>query len=263
MIPLSGSNFPQSLDELSNAIRDGLSAHGIAARDIRSDGGTFPKIDQLQIDLTGANVSRTSRLPLAISDPTDTVTVRALHIRAKPLLAEGTPLQLALDAQEVTLGFARDAAQRPLLMLVASSTGTVSFEANRADLENLLKTLAADAAAKQGAEIKAVRLEFTARSSKSLDLRAEITAKVFVMSTVLTVTARVEVDDELNLRARHLKATGEGMIANLAAGYLRPRFEKIESRTIPLASHAFADVQLKDIVISGTDSLRIEASFGV
>ena len=60
----------------------------------------------------------------------------------------------------------------------------------------------------------------------------------------------------------NLATSGDGMIASLAGGFLRPRFAEMEKRVLSLAAFSVAGVKLHGVRISGGNSLRIEAQFG-
>ena len=261
MLPLSGSDFPASPETLAAALRDGLASRGVSVRDIRAE-GEWPRLAELTIDLTGAQLSRTTRPALANTEPQPGASIARLAIVAAPLHIEKTPLRLDLHAQDAECAFARDAAQEQVLQLTRAGSGSVALEAQRADLETVLKTFATAALAKQGAEVKSVRLELTDRGPRSLSFRAEVTAKAFLMTARVAVTGQLDVDDDLNVRVSNLATSGDGMIANLAGGFLRPRFIEIEKRAISLAAFSFAGVKMHGVRLSGGEALRIEAQFG-
>lgn len=261
MLPLAGSDFPASLETFAAALRDGFAGRGISVRDVRADGG-WPRLAELAIDLSGAKLSRATRVARADTEPQPGVSIARLAIVAAPLHFETTPLRLELRAQDAECAFARETAGEPVLQLTRAGGGSVAVEAQRADLENTLKTFATVALAKQGADVKSVRLELNGLGPRSLGFRAEVTAKAFLMTARVVVTGRLDVDDQLNLRVRDLATSGDGMIASLAGGFLRPRFAEIEKRAIPLAAFSFAGVKMHGVRIGGGDALRIEAQFG-
>ena len=188
--------------------------------------------------------------------------IEDLSVSACPLFFESTPVHLQLRASKSECGFTRDAAGEPLLQVLRTDAGSATIEAQRADLEVALKNFADGFLAKQGADVKSARLDLTDRGPRSLDFRAEITAKAFLMTARVVVTGRLDLDEQLNLRVRDLATSGDGMIASLASSFLRPRFAAIEQRTIPLAAHSFAGLTLHDVRLSGGNALRIEARFG-
>ena len=261
MLPLAGPQFPATLEELTAALRAGFSGRGIAAREIRAT-GEWPHVAELAIDLRGAEFSRTTNLPKSTGESQPGVSIDSLAIAAAPFLFEKTPAHLELRANQAECGFARDTSGESFLTLNRATTGSLSIEAQRADLESALKSIAGSLLEKQGAQVKSAQLDLIDRGPQSLGFRAEITAKAFVMTARVVVTGHLDLDDQLHLRIRDLAATGDGMIASIATGFLRPRFVEIEKRVIPLAAYSFAGVALHGVRLSGGNALRIEAQFG-
>ena len=261
VLPLAGPDFPASPESFADSLRAGLAARDISARDIRA-AGEWPRLAELAVDLSGAKFSRATRVPRAETEPQPGVSIARLAVVAAPLHFETVPLRLELRAQDAECAFARDAAREPVLQLTRTGGGSVAVEAQRADLEATLKTFAAAALAKQGAEVKSVRLELNGLGPCSLGFRAEVTAKAFLMTARVIVTGRLDVDEQLTLRVRELATSGDGMIANLAGAFLRPRFLEMEKRAISLAAFSFAGVKLHGVRLGGGDALRIEAQFG-
>ena len=261
MLPLAGPHFPASLEELVAALRAGFRGRGVSARDVRAK-GEWPRLTELVVDLTDAQLSRATRLPNSAAGAQPAISVENFAMSASPLFFEKTPVRLDLRARGAECGFARDSAGDPVLGLIRTGAGSVSIEAERADLEVALKTIASGFLAKQGADVKSAKLELIDRGPQSLGFRAEITAKAFVMTARIVISGQLDLDDQLNLRVRDLATSGDGMIASLAGSFLRPRFAEVEKRTIPLASYSFAGITLHRVRISGGNTLRIEAEFG-
>ena len=260
MLPLAGPQFPGSLDELLVALRTGFGTRGVTIREIQAH-GEWPRVSQLSVDLTDAQLSRATRMEKEAAAAPPGLHIGNLSISATPLFFENTPIHLELRASKAECGFARHSAGEPLLQVLRVEDGSVMVEARRADLEIALKNFAHSFLAKQGADVKSARLDLTDRGPGSLSFRAEITAKAFLMTARVAVTGQIELDDQLNLRIRDLATSGDGMLAGIAGGFLRPRFAEIEKRTIPLAAHSFAGVTLHDVRLSGGNALRVEARF--
>ena len=261
MLPLVGSEFPATLEHFTSALRDGLTVRGFTPRDVRAH-GDWPQIDKLTVDLTNASTTRHTQPARAARDRQSGPTIKHLTITGAPVFFETLPLRFDLRVLDAECGLARDTAAGLVLEPIGAASGSLLIEAQRADLTAALKNLATAALAKQGAEIKSATLEFTARSPRSLDFRAEVSAKVFVMTARIAVAGKLDVDDRLNLRLRDLSVSGDGMIASIATSYLRPKFAEIEKTIIPLDAFSFAGVKVRDVRLSGGDSLRLEAEFG-
>jgi hypothetical protein len=261
MLPLAGADFPRSLDQFVAALRAGLGKHHVVPRDVCAN-GDWPELEKLSLDLTGAELSRTTPILKSATKPEPGPFIRRLTIAATPLSFESVPVILDLHADDARCGLARISEDEASLHILQVKSGAVALEAKRNDLETCLQKLAADALAKHGAEVKSTHLEFTSHSPRTLDFQARVKAKVFVMNAEIAVRGQLSVDDSLNLRAQQLTADGNGMIASMATTYLRPRFAELEKRVFPLARFSYVDVQLRDICFRGGETLRLEARFG-
>lgn len=261
MLPLADPNFPDSIESLIVALRTGFSRHGVSVKDIRAE-GEWPRLSELTIDLSGAQLSRATQFPHPGAEGKTGITIDRLSIAATPLYFEMTPLRVEIRVLQAGFAFAHATVGDPVLQLVRAENGSIVIEAQRADLEMTLLKLATTALAKQGADVKAAELELTERSPRSLGIRAEVTAKAFLMTARVAVSGLLDVDDALNLRVRDLATSGDGMIANLASAFLRPRFLEIEKQVIPLAAFPIAGVKLHDVRIGGGNTLRLEAQLG-
>jgi hypothetical protein len=108
MLPLATSDFPVSHEALTKALEDGLKKHGIVAKKVAPKGGAFPDVDELTIDLSGATVTRETRLPVAKAKGGKAVKVGHFILRAAPLRLEKTPVRLSLEAHGTEFEFGRD-----------------------------------------------------------------------------------------------------------------------------------------------------------
>lgn len=260
MLPLAGSDLPTSADQLTSALRDGLANLGLESQSVRAN-GNWPHLDELAVDLTKAHATRSLRLSPSNSKAAAQLSVASLRLHASPLFFEQLPVHVELKAQGARLGLHSNPPRNASLELEHADAGTVMIAARRNDLEEMLKGLAGTAASKQGAEIKSVALSFTSRGPRALDFRADVAAKVFIMSAKLIISGKLEVDEQLNLRFSDLDAAGNGVLASLASNALRPQFATLEKRVIALSAFSWAGVRLHDVQLSGGDSLRLSAEF--
>ena len=258
MLPLSGDRFPTTRTELTEAIAAGASSHALRAV-VNAEGERWPELDALTIDLTGTHLTRDLRLPVAAAPAEAEIVVQHFALYAAPMDFEQTPLRFSLRGEQVALGFARSAEGGPLLSLARARRGDVDAEVQRADLEALLQRLASAAAEKQGVQVKNTALTLTARDPRTLAFRAEVTAKMFIMSATVTLTGELAIDEQFTARLSQLRLTGEGMIGTMVNGFARPHLEKLEGRVFPLPLGALT---LRAVTITGGDSLRVRAEFG-
>lgn len=227
--------------------------------------GNYPALDQLAIDLTGCRVDPARRppRPRPAGTPSPGVTVAALTILARPLTIEAGKANLELRAQGVRLDIDTDTATgKRLLVPVAADHGSASAEVSRADLEALLLSQARPVAAQQGANLTDLKLTLTKLGDRSLAAEIRATAKKFMMNGVVTIFAKVDVNDELRARLYDLDVKGEGVAGNIAAGFLKPKLKEHEGQQFPLATPALNGLRLRDVRIASTDPVRLEATFG-
>ncbi len=262
MLPLSGTDFPDSSPTLAAALARGLENHGVTVRTVQAEGGAFPAIETLRLDLTGANITRDLKLSHESAPASAEIRVANLSLIAAPLLLENTPVQFDLHATHATLALSRNSDGQILLTPTSVADGTLTVATARIDLERLAHSLISEAAGKQGIQIKETRLGFTQITARAVGFKAEISAKMFVMSAKIAVTGKLEIDDKLEARISNLGCTGEGMIASAANALLKPHFQRLEGRTFPLLAIRLGEISLRDFAIIAGETLQIRAHFG-
>jgi hypothetical protein len=262
MLPLSGKTFPCTSRRLVSALKRGLGAEGLDARSVEANGGEFPIIDSLLLDLSDASVTRDVRIPP--TNPADGVggiEAGKFELRAEPLYMEKAPFEVRIQASHAVFAFAGKP-NHGALVLKDAREGSVSIAAAMKDLEALFHRLAVEAAEKQGAEVLATSVHLENQGPRSLTFRAEATAKMFFMTATLTLSGQLDVDAGLNARFSNLSLTGDGMIIKMASGFVRPKLDRLESRVIPLFAFSLGDLRLRHVEVSATKTLLIRAAFG-
>jgi hypothetical protein len=181
---------------------------------------------------------------------------------ADPVTFEGTPARLRLHGSDVALIGAKGSAGELLLTLQRARDGELQLDVQHSDLERLIRALITEAASGHGVDVKQVRLELTPRGPSSLSLRLEVTAKVMFMSAPVALTGDLDLDEALQLRISNLALSGSGMAASLGGQFLRPHFERIQSRPISLAVLSLGEVRLRDVELTATETVTLRARFG-
>ena len=77
------------------------------------------------------------------------------------------------------------------------------------------------------------------------------------MSAALRITGAVDLDDELNARISELDCTGDGAIASVACGILKPQLQQLNGRVFPLMSLPLGEVRLRDVRIMAGEKLSV------
>jgi hypothetical protein len=82
------------------------------------------------------------------------------------------------------------------------------------------------------------------------------------MSAALRITGQLDLDEKLTAKISGLDCTGDGAIASIACGVLKPHLQKIDGREFPLMSLPLGEVRLRAVQISVEDKLIVTAEFG-
>jgi hypothetical protein len=261
MLPLAGSQFPTSHDALSEAIVRGLAQYHVSARGVRAEGGDWPLIERLTVDVTGGRVTRDLRLPRGGGVSEGEIRISRIAVEGRPFFFETAPLQLSVTATNAALGLVRAEGGVLLLTLLRATDGMITIATQRSDLEALVHALITPIAAEQGVDIKGARLTLRSRGPRTLDFQVEVTAKMFVMTARATVSGKLEVDDQFNARVSELACAGQGMLATAATAFLRPHLAQIERRTFPLLALPLGEIKLRDISIAAEETVQLTARF--
>ena len=267
MFPLAGKNFPSSSEELDEAITGALQdVFTLPARQRAATvaGGDYPSVKKLTINLDGATVSATQPPPQP--KPTGKrqpgITVEQLEVSGRPICYEQSEVDLHLKARGVVLEFAKDKKGNPLLVLNDAREGQAEAHIRKDDLRTLVTAIATAAAKEQGVKIQEIDLDLKSEGKRSIAVDARVKARKMMVSGVVHLTGRADVDDELNATLSNLSCTGEGMIGNMAAGLLQGKLKNYDGKQFPLMAFSLGDVTLRDLKVDTKDGLKVVAKFG-
>ena len=201
------------------------------------------------------------RFPLspAIPSPLD---VDSLKIEASALSIGPAAIDLSLAANAVSLRQAKDSQGNVLLLLHNAADGHIEISTSTSDLESLIAEVATSEAAKHGVTIDSVQLILRSKSSRSLAAEVRLRAKKLFLTASMKITGQLDLDEELNARVSGLDCTGDGAIASVACGVLKPHLQKIDGREFPLMSLPLGEVRLRDVQLAVGDKLSVTAEFG-
>jgi hypothetical protein len=261
MLPLAGALPPDSPEALSTALKQGLAAQNMPAREVIAQGG-WPGLDLLRIDMTGVQISRSQIPRRREMGGEGGFSAARFELVAAPGELESTPVYVSLLADDAAFQFAPNGDGGSLLLIRRAAHGEVRVEIARADLERLIHQAASEAARQHGVEIKSVKASIVSRGPRAASVRADVTAKMFIASTTVTLSGDIDLDDQLNARLANLQFAGDGMIANLAGGFIRPHLAKLEGQSFPLMSFALGEISLRDVQLDAGETLRLSAQFG-
>lgn len=268
MFPLAGKTFPSSSEELATAIHDALAeVVTFPKKDsaVSLTGGQWPAIKRANIDLSGSKISATEPPPpppKAKGKRTPAVEVDQLDVVGHPIHVEDSKLNVTLKARKVSFDFAHDAKGQAMLVLTDADSGHVEVKITKKDLQALLLAAATAAAKQQGVSVQDLQVDVTSDGPRSVSVEARVKAKKMVMSGVVVLRGKADVDDRLVATLSDLACTGEGMIGGMAAAMVNSKIRSFEGKKVPLMAFSLGDVSLRDLKITTTDAITVSADFG-
>ena len=266
MFPLAGKQFPKSAEELATAIEDALTAVFTLEEGtgVSVEGGKYPAIKKVTIDLDGASVSakKPPPKPEGVGKREEGVTVDRLEVSGRPIRYEDAEMELGLTARGVTLDFDRDRKGKPLLVLNDAKEGKVEAKIGKEDLERLVEEAARAAAETQGIKIQDLDLKLTSKGPRSAAAEVRVKAKKAILSGVVVIKGQLDIDNDLNATISGLSASGEGVVGSAAAGLVQGKLKQYDGTKVSLMAFSLGDVKLRDLKIDLKDALKVSASFG-
>ncbi len=264
MFPLNTEAFPATADELSRRLNDSLRhLFGLTADPVSLQGKSYPQLESLVVSLDGARLpEQPPPKPSPTGTPQPALTIDSFRVTASPFSVGPAQLEFELNAQRVDLRQAKDRDGNVLLLLQNADNGRVEISIAISDLEALIAAVATTEAGKHGVNIDSVQLSLRSRNPRSLAAEVRLRAKKLFVSASLRITAQLDLDDQLNAKLSGLDCTGDGAIASMACGVLKPHLQKLDGREFALMSLPLGEVRLRDVRIAVNDRLSVTAEFG-
>ena len=264
MFPLSTKTFPSSAEALKRLLNESLRELFLIKTDpatIRA--ASYPHLEELRVSLDGAQLrGPPGSIPSVSGKTTPALEVDSLTINAAALSAGPATIDLSLSARSVTLHQGSDSAGNIVLLLHLAAEGDIAISASPSDLEALIAEVAKAEAGKHGVSIDGVQLSLRSNTSRSLAAEVRLRAKKLFLSASIRITGQLDLDEQLDARISRLDCTGDGAIASLACGVLKPHLQKIDGRSFPLMSLPLGEVRLHDVQLAVGDKLSVTAAFG-
>ena len=264
MFPLAANTLPASADALERALNESLKQIFLVTSDpVTIREASYPRLEEINVALDGAQLrGKPPSMPSLAGKTTPALDAGALKINASALSIGPAAIDLSLAATGVSLHQAHDSEGNVLLLLHNAADGHIEISASPSDLEALIAEVAKAEAAKHGVTIDSVQLTLHSKSSRSLAAEVRLRAKKLFLSASIRITGQLDLDEELNARISGLDCTGDGAIASVACGVLKPHLQKIDGREFPLMSLPLGEVRLRDVQLAVGDRLSVTADFG-
>lgn len=264
MFPLNTETFPASAAELASNLNESLRRLFELGRDpVEVRDKSYPRLESLIVSLDGARLpDQPPPKPSMAGAPQPALTIDSFWVTASPLSVGPASVDFQLSAQGVDLRQARARDGNVLLLLQNAADGRIEFSTAISDLEALIAAVAKTEAGRHGVNIDRVQLSLRSRNPRSLTAEVRLRAKKLFVSASLRITAQLDLDDELNAKLTGLECTGEGAIASVACGVLKPHLQKLDGREFALMSLPLGEIRLRDVRIAASDRLSVIAEFG-
>jgi hypothetical protein len=264
MFPLNATTLPATSAELAARLNASLRAVFTLARDpVQIRDLAYPHLAAIDVSLDGARLpGRPPAIPSLATEAAPALTADSFNAGGRGISVGPAAIDFVLSANSVELLQAKDGRGNVVLLLHNASQGSVEASVAKSDLEALIAEVAKMEAAKHGVGIDNVQLFLRSQSSWSLAAEVRLRAKKLFVSASLRITAKLDLDTELNARLSGLDCVGDGAIAAVACGVLKPQLEKLNGRVFPLMSLPLGHVRLRDVRLAVGEKLSVSAEFG-
>ena len=264
MFPLKTATLPSTAEALAGVLNQSLrELFLVKSALVTIRDASYPHLEELSVSLSGAQLrGQPPPIPSLSSKPGPALQVDSFKINASALTIGPAAIDFSLSADNVQLNQADGSEGNVILLLHNAANGRVEISASPADLEALIAEVAKTEAGKHGVTIDSVQLTLQSRSSRSLAAEVRLRAKKLFLNASIRITGSLDLDEELNAKISGLDCTGDGAIASVACGVLKPHLEKIDGREFPLMSLPLGEIRLGDIQLAVGDKLSVTAEFG-
>lgn len=264
MFPLNATTLPVTAAQLAAHLNDSLRSVFTLARDpVEIRDLAYPHLAALEVSLDGAQLrGRAPAAPAPVTEPAPALAIDSFNATGRGMSVGPAAFDFALAATGVEIYQALDRAGHTVLVLHNAAEGRVEAFVAKSNLEALIAEVAKTEAAKHSVTIDSVQLSLRSQSPRSLAAEVRLRAKKLFLSASLRITGQLDLDEELNARISGLDCLGEGAIAGVACGVLKPYLQKLNGHEFPLMSLPLGEVRLRDVRVAVGEKLSVSAEFG-
>jgi hypothetical protein len=264
MFPLHTDAFPATGADLARFLNGSLrDLFALTYDPVRLEEKSYPLLDSLIVCLDGAQLQgRSPAMPVRTTTPQPALTIDSFKVSGAPVSVGPASVDFNLMATHVELHRATDRDGHILLLLHNAENGRIEISVIVSELEALIAEVAQSEAGKHGVNIDSVQLALRSLSSRSLAAEVQLHAKKLFLGASLCITGQLDLDEQMNAKISGLDCRGEGTIANIACGVLKPHLQKLDGRVFSLLSLPLGEVRLCDVRITVDAKLSVTAEFG-
>lgn len=263
MLLLKTATFPSSAAELTRLLNESLrQTFVIDADPVSIHEATYPHLKELSISLDGARLRDNPPRPAPVSNATPALQVDRLMLNAAALSLGPATVDVSACARAVQFAQARNGDDEIVLSVENAADGRIEVSASPSGLETLIAKVAKGEASKHGVTIDTVELKLRSKTSRSLAAEVRLRARKLFLTASIRITGQLDLDEALNARISGLDCTGDGAMATVACGILKPHLQKLDGREFPLMSLPLGEIRLRDVQVAVGDKLSVTAEFG-
>jgi hypothetical protein len=241
-------------------------------RAIWFEGGRYPAIDKMTIDISGA-VAKTGKPGASKAKQPDlrpfipgklrSLAVKEFIFQAAPIYHYKAQVNFYVAGTDVRFDLRQDTTGRPLLLLSDAKAGSLHFRSTCGDLERLLIAGAKPKAAEHAVNLRDVDIHLNSETPRSVKLDMKVRTLIAgFLPAGLRFRARVDVDDRMNAHIWGLSCDGDEALGPLIVNFIRPGLAKYEGKTRPLLSFPTGSMRLHDLRIRAGETVELAAAFG-
>jgi len=264
MFPLQTANFPSNSADLAGLLNKSLRDLFDLARDpVELREVSYPHLADFFVSLDGAQLrGQPPSMPSLAGEPVPALAVDSFRAKGSGMSVGPAAIDFLLEAQNLDLHRAPDADGNVVLVPHKAAHGRIEVATSSADIEALIEEVAKVEAGKHGVAIDSVQLSLRSNSPRSLAAEVRFRAKKLFLGASIRITGQVDLDEALTARISGLDCTGDGALASIACGVLKPQLQKLNGRDFPLMSLPLGEIRLRDVRIAAGDKLSVTAEFG-
>jgi hypothetical protein len=264
MFPLKTATFPADAADLAGLLNKSLRDLFHLPRDpVELREVSYPHLAEFFVSLDGAQLrGQPPPMPSLAGEPVPALAIDSFSAKGSGMSVGPAAIDFLLEAQDLDLHRAPDAEGNIVLVPHQAANGRIAVSASPSDLEALIAEVAKAEAGKHGVTIDSVQLSLRSNSPRSLAGEVRLRAKKLFLSASIRITGQVDLDETLNAKISGLDCTGDGALASIACGVLKPHLQKLDGRDFPLMSLPLGEIRLRDVRIAAGDRLSVTAEFG-
>ena len=264
MFPLKTATFPSNAADLARLLNKSLRDLLALARDpVELREISYPHLAELFASLDGAQLrGQPPSMPSLAADRVPALTIDSFRAKGSGMSVGPAAIDFLLEAQNLDLHRAPDTEGNIVLVPHKAGKGRIEVSVSPTDIETLIAEVAKAEAGKHGVTVDSVQLMLRSNSPRSLAAEVRLRAKKLFLSASIRITGQVDLDEALLARISGLDCTGDGALASIACGVLKPHLQKIDGREFPLMSLPLGEIRLRDVRIAVGDNLSVTAEFG-